>query len=48
VIASLADDIDINDIFRGVAPFFFAELIRIAILFSLPILALALPSMLSG
>ena len=48
VIASLADDIDINDIFRGVAPFFFAELIRIAILFSLPILALGLPSMLSG
>ena len=47
VIASLADDIDMREIFKGVAPFFLAELIRISILFSLPILALWLPSILS-
>jgi TRAP-type C4-dicarboxylate transport system permease large subunit len=48
VIASLADDIDMTEIFKGVAPFFLAELIRISILFSLPVLALWLPSILSG
>ena len=41
-------DIDMTEIFKGVAPFFLAELIRISILFSLPVLALWLPSILSG
>ena len=48
VISSLADNCDISDTFKGVSPFFIAELIRIVILFSLPILALWLPNILSG
>jgi len=48
VISSIADNCDISDTFKGVSPFFIAELIRIVILFSLPILALWLPKILSG
>ena len=48
VISSLADDCDIADTFKGVIPFFFAELIRIFALISLPFLALWLPNILSG
>ena len=48
VISSIADNCDITDIFKGVSPFFIAELIRIVILISLPILALWLPNILSG
>ena len=48
VISSIADNCDISDTFRGVSPFFIAELIRIVILISLPILALWLPNILSG
>ena len=48
VISSIADNCDISDTFKGVSPFFIAELIRIVILFSLPILALWLPNILSG
>ena len=48
VISSIADNCDISDTFRGVSPFFIAELIRIVILVSLPILALWLPNILSG
>ena len=48
VISSIADNCDISDTFRGVSPFFIAELIRIVILVSLPTLALWLPNILSG
>ena len=48
VISSIADNCDISDTFKGVSPFFVAELIRIVILVSLPILALWLPNILSG
>jgi len=48
VISSIADNCDISDTFKGVSPFFIAELIRIVILISLPILALWLPNILSG
>ncbi len=48
VISSIADNCDISDTFKGVSPFFIAELIRIVILVSLPILALWLPNILSG
>ena len=48
VISSIADNCDISDTFRGVSPFFIAELIRIVILVSLPILALWLPNILTG
>ena len=48
VISSIADNCDISDTFRGVFPFFIAELIRIVILVSLPILALWLPNILTG
>ena len=48
VISSIADNCDISDTFKGVSPFFVAELIRIVILVSLPILALWLPNILTG
>ena len=48
VISSIADNCNISDTFRGVSPFFIAELIRIVILVSLPILALWLPNILTG
>ena len=48
VISSIADNCDISDTFKGVSPFFIAELIRIVILVSLPILALWLPNILTG
>ena len=48
VISSIADNCDISDTFKGVSPFFVAELIRIVILVSLPILALWLPNILSS
>ena len=48
VISSIADNCDISDTFKGVSPFFVAELIRIVILVSLPTLALWLPNILSG
>ena len=48
VISSIAGNCDISDTFKGVSPFFIAELIRIVILVSLPILALWLPNILTG
>ena len=48
VISSIADNCDISDTFKGVSPFFIAELIRIVILVSLPVLALWLPNILTG
>ena len=48
IISSIADNCDISDTFKGVSPFFIAELIRIVILVSLPVLALWLPNILTG
>jgi len=43
VISSVAKDVPMVDIFRGVTPFFLIELFRIALLLGFPMLALALP-----
>jgi len=48
VIASLAEDVPMAEIFRGVVPFFLAELIRVAVLLLFPGLTLWLPQMLGG
>ncbi|MAZ23090.1 TRAP transporter large permease subunit [Roseovarius sp.] len=47
VISSLAEDIPMGETFKGVAPFFLAELFRVVILLSFPALTLWLPSVLS-
>ena len=47
VISSLAEDIPMGETFKGVAPFFVAELFRVVILLSFPALTLWLPSVLS-
>ena len=44
VIKSVIDDVDFSTIFRGVLPFIVTDLIRLAILIALPILATWLPS----
>jgi len=48
VINSLAPDVPMRQTFLGVAPFFFAELFRVALLVAFPGLALWLPKLLSG
>ena len=48
VISALAEDVPMKETFLGVAPFFCAELVRVAILIALPALTLWLPSILSG
>ncbi|GGB60020.1 C4-dicarboxylate ABC transporter permease [Roseibium aquae] len=48
VISALAKDTPMIETFKGVAPFFLAELIRVATLFSFPVLVLWLPKLLSG
>ncbi len=48
VISAMAKDVPMRDTFIGVAPFFFAELIRVAILIAFPGLTLWLPRILSG
>ncbi|MEX2519352.1 MAG: TRAP transporter large permease [Paracoccaceae bacterium] len=48
VISAMAKDIPMIETFKGVAPFFGAELIRVAILIAFPALALWLPRVLSG
>ena len=48
VINSLAPDVPMRQTFLGVAPFFVAELFRVAILVAFPGLALWLPKLLSG
>ncbi len=45
VISSLAKDVPMVDTFKGVAPFFGIEIIRVAIVFAFPILTLWLPSL---
>ncbi len=47
VISSLAKDIPMIETFKGVAPFFIAELLRVAVLVAFPALTLWLPRVLS-
>ena len=48
IISSLARDVPMAQIFRGVAPFFSLELARVALLLAAPALCLWLPRLLSG
>ncbi|MDA1100750.1 MAG: TRAP transporter large permease [Proteobacteria bacterium] len=48
VISALARDVPMKQTFIGVAPFFFAELFRVAILIAFPALTLWLPRILGG
>lgn len=48
VISALARDVPMADTFRGVMPFFIAEIGRLAILIAFPALSLWLPHMLAG
>jgi len=48
VISSLAKDIPMSETFKGVMPFFVAELVRICLLLSFPVIVLWLPRFLSG
>jgi tripartite ATP-independent transporter DctM subunit len=48
IISALAENVSMGQTFRGVMPFFGAEMVRVALLLAAPILALALPRLLSG
>lgn len=48
IISSLAHNVPMNTVFRGVIPFFSAEIIRIALILSFPAITLFLPKLLSG
>ncbi|ANT61260.1 MULTISPECIES: TRAP transporter large permease [unclassified Salipiger] len=48
IISALAKDTPMIETFKGVAPFFCAELVRVALLLAFPALALWLPSLLGG
>jgi tripartite ATP-independent transporter DctM subunit len=48
IINALASDVPMREIFRGVLPFFGAELVRVALILAFPALTLALPHLLSG
>ena len=48
IISAIASDVPMRLIFRGVAPFFMAEMVRVAILLAFPALTLWLPALLSG
>jgi TRAP-type C4-dicarboxylate transport system permease large subunit len=48
VINALARDVPMSQTFRGVMPFFFAELFRVALIVAFPALSLWLPKLLSG
>lgn len=48
VISSLAKDVPMSETFKGVLPFFVAELVRICLLLAFPIIVLWLPRFLSG
>ncbi|MBN2905890.1 MAG: TRAP transporter large permease [Rhodobacteraceae bacterium] len=45
VVAGVRDDLSVQDVFRGVAPFFVADAITIAVLVAVPGIVLWLPSM---
>ena len=48
VISALARDTPMSETFKGVMPFFAAELVRIALLLAFPALCLWLPGLLAG
>jgi tripartite ATP-independent transporter DctM subunit len=48
VISALAEDTPMSETFKGVVPFFLAELIRVAILVAFPAITLWLPRLMSG
>jgi TRAP-type C4-dicarboxylate transport system permease large subunit len=48
VISAMAKDVPMRDTFKGVMPFFAAELVRVAVLVAFPTLTLWLPRVLSG
>ena len=48
VISALAKDVAMSDTFRGVAPFFAAETVRVALIVAFPAIALWLPKFLAG
>lgn len=48
VISSLAKDVPMSETFKGVLPFFVAELVRICLLLAFPVIVLWLPQFLSG
>ncbi len=48
VIAALAEGVPMAEVFRGVVPFFLAELLRVALLVAFPGLTLWLPRLLGG
>jgi TRAP-type C4-dicarboxylate transport system permease large subunit len=48
VISAMAKDVPMRETFIGVAPFFFIELVRVAILLAFPVLTLWLPRILGG
>ncbi|MGJ8528533.1 TRAP transporter large permease [Maritalea sp.] len=48
VISSMSDDIPMSETFKGVMPFFAAELIRVVLLIAVPSLVLWLPHLLAG
>ncbi len=48
VISAMAKDVPMRETFIGVAPFFFIELVRVAILLASPVLTLWLPAILGG
>ncbi len=48
VISSIADDVPMSETFRGVIPFFVAELFRVALILAFPAIALWLPMALGG
>ncbi|MBL3563573.1 TRAP transporter large permease subunit, partial [Rhodovulum sulfidophilum] len=45
VVAGVRDDLTVQDVFRGVAPFFLADAITIAVLIALPGIVLWLPGL---
>ncbi len=48
IIASLAEDTPMGQVFRGVMPFFSVEIVRVALLLAFPVLALLLPRLVAG
>jgi len=47
VISALAKDVPMSETFKGVIPFFCAELVRVVLLFSFPVISLWLPKLFS-
>jgi len=48
IIAALAGNVAMREVFRGVMPFFAAEIVRVGLLLAIPALTLAIPRLLSG